>query len=150
MTTVGTKLAGGSAWRRRSARAVAGYVAAGLLAMWVGLAGVPARAGDPAVIFMAQVGKDLMAAARTRSPGAMASVVERHADVTQIGLFSLGEYRNRLPQEERPSYFSGMARFIGRYAANEVAQIPARSRRVGEPKCPQRVRRHGGQQDRAG
>ena len=129
---------------------IAGYVASGLLAMWVGLAGTPARAGDPAVIFMAQVGKELMAAARTRSPGAMASVVERHADVTQIGLFSLGEYRNRLPQEERPSYFSGMARFIGRYAANELRQISARSRRVGEPERPQRVRRHGGQQDRAG
>jgi phospholipid transport system substrate-binding protein len=124
MTTVGTKLAGGSAWRRRSARAVADYVAAGFLAMWVGLAGAPASAGDPAVIFMAQVGKELMAAARTRSPGAMASVVERHADVTQIGLFSLGEYRNRLPQEERPSYFSGMARFIGRYAANESPKYP--------------------------
>ncbi len=124
MSTVGTKLAGGPAWRRLSAGMVAGYVASGLLAMWVGLAGTPARAGDPAVIFMAQVGKELMAAARTRSPGAMASVVERHADVTQIGLFSLGEYRNRLPQEERPSYFSGMARFIGRYAANESPKYP--------------------------
>jgi phospholipid transport system substrate-binding protein len=124
MTTVGTRLAEGSAWRRLSARTAVGCLAAGLLAMWVGMAGGPARAGDPAVIFMAQVGKDLMAAARTRSPGAMAGVVERHADVTQIGLFSLGEYRNRLPQEERPSYYSGMARFIGRYAAAESPKYP--------------------------
>jgi phospholipid transport system substrate-binding protein len=124
MTTVGTKLAGGSVWRRLSARTAAGCLAAGLLATWVGMAGAPARAGDPAVIFMAQVGKELMAAARTRSPGAMAGVVERHADVTQIGLFSLGEYRNRLPQEERPSYYSGMARFIGRYAASESPKYP--------------------------
>jgi phospholipid transport system substrate-binding protein len=56
---------------------------------------------------------------RTRSAGAMAGAVERHADLTQIGLYSLGEYRARLPQEERPTYFAGMARFIGRYAAAE-------------------------------
>jgi phospholipid transport system substrate-binding protein len=83
------------------------------------MAGAPAQASDPAVVFMAQVGRELMAAARARSAVAMVEVVERHADLTQIGLYSLGEYRTRLPQEERPSYFSGMARFIGRYAAAE-------------------------------
>jgi ABC-type transporter MlaC component len=121
MTTVATRLAGGSARRRISVRIAAGCLTAGLVALWVGMAGAPApaRAADPAVIFMAQVGKELMAAARTRSAGAMAGAVERHADLTQIGLYSLGEYRARLPQEERPSYFSGMARFIGRYAAAE-------------------------------
>jgi ABC-type transporter MlaC component len=87
--------------------------------LWIGMAAAPARAADPAVIFMAQVGKELMAAARTRSVGAMAGAVERHADLTQIGLYSLGEYRARLPEVERPSYFTGMARFIGRYAAAE-------------------------------
>lgn len=102
-----------------SASMAAGGVAAGLLALWVGIAAAPARAADPAVIFMAQVGRELMAAARTRSAGAMAGAVERHADLTQIGLYSLGEYRARLPQEERPTYFAGMARFIGRYAAAE-------------------------------
>jgi ABC-type transporter MlaC component len=119
MTTVATLLAGRSVRRRISVRIAAGCLAAGLAAMWIGVAGAPARAADPAVIFMAQVGKELMAAARTRSAGAMAGAVERHADLTQIGLYSLGEYRSRLPQEERPSYFTGMARFIGRYAAAE-------------------------------
>jgi phospholipid transport system substrate-binding protein len=119
MTTVATQLAGGSARRRTSVRIAAGCLAAGLLAMWVGMAGAPARAADPAVVFMAQVGRELMSAARTRSAGAMAGVVERHADLTQIGLYSLGEYRTRLPHEERPTYFAGMARFIGRYAAAE-------------------------------
>ena len=89
------------------------------LGLWIGMALTPARAADPAVIFMAQVGRELMAAARTRSAGAMASVVERHADLTQIGLYSLGEYRARSPHEERQPYFTGMARFIGRYAAAE-------------------------------
>jgi phospholipid transport system substrate-binding protein len=119
MTTVATQLAGGSVWRCISIRIASGCVAAGLLAVSVGIIGAPARAADPAVVYMAQVGKDLMAAARTRSAGAMAGVVERHADVTQIGLYSLGEYRTKLPHEERPTYFAGMARFLGRYAAAE-------------------------------
>jgi phospholipid transport system substrate-binding protein len=124
MTTVAMISAIGSALRRALPGTTAGCFWVGLLAIWVGVTTAPARAGDPAVIFMAQVGKELMAAARSRSPSAMASVVERHADVTQIGLYSLGEYRTRLPHEERPSYFSGMARFIGRYAAGEAPKYP--------------------------
>jgi phospholipid transport system substrate-binding protein len=119
MTTLATRLVGGSVRQRFSLRIAAGSVAAGLAVLWIGMAAAPARAADPAVIFMAQVGKELMAAARTRSAGAMAGAVERHADLTQIGLYSLGEYRARLPEGERPSYFTGMARFIGRYAAAE-------------------------------
>src|SRR5689334_8186135 len=120
MTTVGTQRAGIGAWRGSlSLKIAAGCLACGLLAIWAAIAAAPARAADPAVVFMAQVGKELMAAARTRSAGAMASVVERHADLTQIGLYSLGEYRARLPNEERQGYFTGMARFIGRYAAAE-------------------------------
>ena len=119
MTTLATRLVGGSVRQRFSLRIAAGCVAAGLAMLWIGMAAAPARAADPAVIFMAQVGKELMAAARTRSAGAMAGAVERHADLTQIGLYSLGEYRARLPEVERPSYFTGMARFIGRYAAAE-------------------------------
>jgi phospholipid transport system substrate-binding protein len=124
MTTVLRHTAGAPLRRRNLVRIAAGCVAAGLGALWIGLAGSPARAADPAVVFMAQVGRELMAAARTRSPSAMAGVVERHADLTQIGLYSLGEYRARLPHEERPSYFSGMARFIGRYAAAEAPKYP--------------------------
>jgi ABC-type transporter MlaC component len=119
MTTVATRLVGGSVRQRFFVRIAAGCVAAGFAIVWIGMAAAPARAADPAVIFMAQVGKDLMAAARMRSAGAMAGAVERHADLTQIGLYSLGEYRARLPEVERPGYFTGMARFIGRYAAAE-------------------------------
>jgi phospholipid transport system substrate-binding protein len=101
-----------------------GCLWAGLVVLTVGLASAPARASDPAVVFMSQVGKELMAAARTRSPAAMASVIERYADVTQIGLYSLGEYRTRLSQADRPTYYSGMVRFIGRYAAGEAPKYP--------------------------
>ena len=69
---------------------------------------------------MAQVGRELMAAARTRSPGVMSAVIQRHADVSYIGLFSLGSYRNQLVAAERATYYSGMVKFIGRYAATEA------------------------------
>jgi phospholipid transport system substrate-binding protein len=102
----------------------AASISAALMTIWAAATAPPARAADPAVVFMAQVGRDLMAAARSRSPAMMAAVVERHGDVTQIGLYSLGEYRTRLPHAERPSYYSGMARFIGRYAATEAPKYP--------------------------
>ena len=119
MTTASTPSARAPGWRRACALlGIAGLVVP-LLASWATVAVTPARAADPAVVFMAQVGRELMAAARTRSAGAMAAAVERHADLTQIGLYSLGEYRSRLPHDERQGYFTGMARFIGRYAAAE-------------------------------
>jgi phospholipid transport system substrate-binding protein len=98
---------------------------AGLAAICTLLAAVlPASAADPAVVYMAQVGKDLMAAARTRSPGVMAQVINRHADVRVIGNYSLGEYRNKLTEADRPAYFEGMVRFISRYAASEAPKYP--------------------------
>src|SRR5215470_12857629 len=124
MTTVQIQHTETSAWRRSLMRIAAALLAATPVFVGAAMVGSTARAADPAVVFMAQVGRELMAAARTRSPSAMAGVVERHADLTQIGLYSLGEYRARLPHEERPSYFSGMARFIGRYAAAESPKYP--------------------------
>ncbi|MBO0742453.1 MAG: hypothetical protein J2P51_13625, partial [Hyphomicrobiaceae bacterium] len=124
MTTVLRESAAALLRRRSLLQIAAACAAAASFLVWAGVGAPPARAADPAVVFMAQVGRELMAAAHTRSPSAMASVVERHADLTQIGLYSLGEYRTRLPHEERPSYFSGMARFIGRYAASEAPKYP--------------------------
>jgi phospholipid transport system substrate-binding protein len=114
-------------WRAGSRQS---FGLAALTCFWFALLAVcesataPARAADPAVVFMSQVGRELMAAARTRSPGAMAAAIERHGDLTQIGLSALGEYRTRLPQSERPHYFSGMAKWMGRYAANEAPNYP--------------------------
>ena len=85
---------------------------------------LPASASDPAVSYMAKVGKDLMAAARTRSPGVMANVINRHADVRVIGNYSLGAYRGKLSAAERPAYLAGMVRFISRYAATEAPKYP--------------------------
>jgi phospholipid transport system substrate-binding protein len=122
MTTVGRLFS----WHLpRSALYLAAVcISAGLYVLWAAAATTPARAADPAVVYMAQVGRELMAAARSRSPSMMAAVVERYGDVAQIGLYSLGEYRTRLALAERPGYYSGMARFIGRYAASEAPKYP--------------------------
>jgi phospholipid transport system substrate-binding protein len=105
---------------RRAVRALASGIYAAFALLTLTLASAPASAADPAVQFMAKVGRELMAAARTRSPGVMSAVMQRHADVSYIGLFSLGPYRNQLTPPERNTYYSGMVKFIGRYAATEA------------------------------
>ena len=95
-----------------------------LIAQSLGSAGAPALAADPAVVFMAQVGRELTMAARTRSPGVMANVIQRYGDVRVIGNYSLGAYRARLAEADREAYYSGMVRFISRYAAGEAPKYP--------------------------
>jgi phospholipid transport system substrate-binding protein len=91
---------------------------------WLAATPQPAAAADPAVKFMAQVGRELMAAARTRSPGVMASAIQRYGDVSYIGLYSLGSYRAQLSPSDRVTYYGGMVKFISRYAANEAPKYP--------------------------
>jgi len=79
---------------------------------------------DPAVAFMAQVARDLLAGARTQSPILLSNAVKRYGDVHYIGHYSLGSYRTRLSQADRPTYLTGMVRFIGRYAASQVPKYP--------------------------
>ena len=105
---------------RRSRHTIAGCVYAIVSLVGLVLDAAPAAAADPAVQFMAKVGRELTAAARTRSPGVMSAVLQRYADVSYIGLFSLGSYRNQLTPPERNTYYSGMVKFIGRYAATEA------------------------------
>ena len=111
-------------WRRRGAALLSAAALIGSLAAdRFGLAS-SATAADPPVIYMSQVGKELMTAARTRSPGMMATVIQRHADVSYIGLYSLGQYRAKLAATDREPYFTGMVRFISRYAASEAPKYP--------------------------
>lgn len=80
-----------------------------------------ARAQQP-VQFMQQVANELVAAARLGTSDAFMAVVERHADLPSIGLYSLGSYAKSLPNSERVPYYSGMTSFIARYAASQAPQ----------------------------
>ena len=114
-----------AAWPRKHRTRIGIVAALSTACVWGWMTfAVPAQAADPAVVYMAQVGRDLTAAARTRSPGVMAQVVTRHADVRVIGNYSLGEYKNKLTEADRPAYFEGMVKFISRYAATEAPKYP--------------------------
>jgi phospholipid transport system substrate-binding protein len=122
---MGTLRSIGSPWRQRLLLAALSgclFATCGIL----GLTAVPpqAAAADPAVKFMAQVGRELIAATRNGSPTLMASVIERYGDVSYIGLYSLGSYRNRLSAEEKTAYLGGMVRFISRYASSQAPKYP--------------------------
>jgi phospholipid transport system substrate-binding protein len=114
---------GGPAWLMRGTRRftrVAGSILGLALLFSATYTPAPATAADPAVQYMAQVGRELMAAARTRSPGVMSAVIQRYGDVSYIGLLALGNYRAQLPAADKSAYYSGMVKFIGRYAATEA------------------------------
>jgi phospholipid transport system substrate-binding protein len=120
---IGTLRLAGLKWQPRfRAAGLSGFMLSVLCLAW--LSAQPAAAADPAVKFMAQVGRDLMAAARTRSPGEIADVIQRYGDVSYIGLYSLGSYRSQLSAQEKTIYYSGMVRFISRYAATEAPKYP--------------------------
>jgi phospholipid transport system substrate-binding protein len=123
MITVGRTLGDRQAGHCRSGWLAARGLCLSVLILVAGAVS-PAQAADPAVVFMAKMGRELTAAARTRSPGVMANVIQRYGDVTYIGLYSLGAYRARLAAAERPTYYSGMIRFISRYAAGEAPKYP--------------------------
>ena len=82
------------------------------------------KSDDPAVVYMHQVARDLLAGARTQSPILLSNAVKRHGDVNYIGHYSLGTYRAKLSQADRPIYLNGMVRSIGRYAASQVPKYP--------------------------
>jgi phospholipid transport system substrate-binding protein len=126
------------AWQSTSCFSAANGWLGGLLAVLVAVSlvkapavaqTVPAKATqakstDPAVQFMEQVARDLLAGARAKSPILLANAVKRYGDVTHIGQYSLGTYRAKLPQAHRAIYHTGMVRFIGRYAASQAPKYP--------------------------
>ena len=112
---------------RGQARFKAGWLAALLMVGAFATALVtarPAAAADPAVVYMSQVGRELMAAARSQSPGMIAQVIQKHGDVPFIALSALGSYRQRLTEADKPEYIAGTARFMARYAASKAPEYP--------------------------
>jgi len=81
-------------------------------------------AGDRPASFLRHVSKELIAASKTRSPHILAAVIRRYGDVPDIGLYSLGEYRKKLPSNRRGSYYDGVARFMARYFLDQAKQYP--------------------------
>lgn len=95
----------------------------GLFFLFMSAAPDAARADRPAA-FMKGAGMQLIAAARSRSYPMMTAVIQRYSDLPDIGLFSLGSYRARLPRSRHSAYFESVARFMARYFIDQAGQFP--------------------------
>ena len=98
--------------RRSTVVGLLGVLVVGFALLWTTAS---QGASDRPAAFMNRVAKQLVAASRTGSPYALAQVIRVHGDVRDIGLYSLGAYRRRLPAARRDSYYDGVARFMARY-----------------------------------
>lgn len=109
------------------------------MAMVLATAGGEAAAASPAVRYMHKVANDLMAAQRDGRVAAYYAVINRHADVPSIAMYSLGQYRSQLANAKRAGYFKGVAGFMARYFADQSrsyvvvkADISPNTRQDGE------------------
>jgi phospholipid transport system substrate-binding protein len=95
-----------------------------LVAMAFVLAGTAAASAQSAAQYMQGVADELIAASRSGSAAAFATVLRSHADLPAIGLTALGGYASSLPKADRPAYYNGMVNWISRYAAKEAPKYP--------------------------
>jgi len=104
----------------------------------LGFAGLTARAviavgkDDASIAFMKKVGRDLLDAHRQGTVAAFLEVIERYADVPEIALYSLGQYKANLAVAQRPRYFHGVAVFMSRYFAEQSREYRIAKYEVGE------------------
>jgi phospholipid transport system substrate-binding protein len=111
------------------------FIKAGAVVATAAIGGSAAVAGDkdhPSVAFMRKVGKDLLEAHRQGTVNAFLSVIQRYADVPEIALYSLGQYKANLGSAQRPRYFRGVAVFMSRYFADQSREYPIAKYEVGE------------------
>lgn len=96
------------------------------LASFIALSGsfAVAQADDAAVKFMRRAAAELINAQKQGSQSAFERVVKRYGHVPAIGMAALGNYRQGLQHGDRRAYYKGLARFIGRYAAQESPKYP--------------------------
>lgn len=111
------------------------FIRAGAVLAAMAAGGSAAIAGEkdhPSVAFMRKVGKDLLEAHRQGTVNAFLAVIQRYADVPEIALYSLGQYKANLGAAQRPRYFRGVAVFMSRYFADQSREYPIAKYEVGE------------------
>lgn len=109
------------------------FVTAGSAALLSALVPQSAAAKDhPSITYMKQVGKDMLAAHRQGTTASFMRAIQRHADVPEIALYSLGQYKEKLPNSERQKYYRGVATFMSRYFADQSREYPVAKYEIGE------------------
>lgn len=103
------------------------------LGLLLGLAAAPATAAaDPAAAYMEKVGKDLLNANRQGTAASFLRAIQRHADVAEIALYSLGQYKTKLPASMKEKYFRGVALFMSRYFADQSREYRVAKYTLGD------------------
>jgi ABC-type transporter MlaC component len=90
-----------------------------------------AAAEHPSMIYMRKVAKDLLHAHRQGTISSFLRVITRHADVSGIALYSLGQYRSKLSSGQRARYYRGVATFMARYFADQSRVYPVAKYELG-------------------
>ncbi len=109
------------------ARAFGKSFASALMVALLAIAAAGAARAESPGAYMQRVHADLIAAQRSGSISAFSNALRAHMDVPSIGLTALGPHAATLPKAERPVYFSGMIKFISKYAATEAPKYPVAS-----------------------
>ena len=78
-----------------------------------------------AAAFVASAGKAFDRAAQTGSATALATAIDRFADMNAIAMFSLGRYRNLLPKTREREYVSLTRKFMGSFMLEYGAELRA-------------------------
>ncbi len=94
-----------------------------LLALVAVAAAGPALAAEhPALDVMRQAAKEFLNANRQGTLASFKTVLQRHAAIPDIALYSLGQYKTKLPEEQRGRYYGGVVNFMARYFADQSRQ----------------------------
>ncbi|MBL8908934.1 MAG: ABC transporter substrate-binding protein [Rhizobiales bacterium] len=112
----------------RRAAVAAGF---GAIASAVGT-GVAVAAEHPSLVYMREVAKDLLAANRQGTVASFLRAIQRHADVPEIALYSLGQYKASLASAQRDLYYRGVATFMSRYFADQSREYRVAKYELGE------------------
>lgn len=112
--------------RSQTRRAVLGMIAAS--AAWPAVA----AAEQPSLVYMKQVARDLLSANRLGTVASFRRAIQRHADVGDIAIYSLGPYKGKLPETQRHSYYGGVATFMARYFADQSREYRVAKFILGE------------------
>jgi ABC-type transporter MlaC component len=103
------------------------------------LAGVVAAFATPAfasseqqaLSYMRKVAKDMLNAHRQGTVASFKRAIQRHADVSAIADYSLGQYRAKLPASQRQAYYAGTATFMARYFADQSREYVVSKYEIG-------------------
>lgn len=102
-----------------------------LLTLFAAAIATPALSADhPSVVFMNQMGKELLHAHRQGTTSAFLRVIQRYADVSGIAEYSLGDYK--VSANEKSQYKKGVSTFMARYFAEQSRSYPVAKYEIGE------------------